>query len=406
MRKFKAVLATILACLVLAGCSVLPEEDAPEKEPEKEAPTSTVMEVPEREASEEDVRSAYISEFKLRYLFNMLIKLPPIPTNAELEQMRIEREQSMPYKEPAEELVRYCRNQADKAVQDFLADYSSEAYEDNEENRTLKKIYDGVTGREINGGLEAMTIGYETGYWRVTDCSYYNSAFFTNGDHNSIRLLYRCSMFHYVLNSKENLAQSTDTSELTTGNSTVNAYDNAFLVVTMTDITPNDVGDDLGRPVGFEEKVLLFTDYDAAIASFSTPQHTFKELYLPKGSEGSIVNGYKGEPLVFMPDLSDKYIDVSRPENVRELDELGITNYTVKWVENDGSYIPYSILSCSVAPDTIVDITDMSRESNIIVEVADRAVAPAPTPEPEPEEQGETEQPSEAAEGGEEQPAA
>ena len=79
MRKFKAVLATILACLVLAGCSVLPEEDAPEKEPEKEAPTSTVMEVPEREASEEDVRSAYISEFKLRYLFNMHTDLPLPP---------------------------------------------------------------------------------------------------------------------------------------------------------------------------------------------------------------------------------------------------------------------------------------------------------------------------------------
>lgn len=392
----KKVAAAVLAAamvLSLSACSVLPVEETAVPEATV-APVAT--QAPEEDNSiivqdktEEEIRAAYIETYKLRYVVGMLMHLEPIPTNAELERMENEKKQQTPYQTAEKELVNYCRNQSDTAVKEFLEDYPTEDYTGNEANRTLKKIYDGETGREINGGTEAVTIGYETGYWRITDCEYYNMAFYANGeDENSVRLLYMCNLYHYVMEGQENLAEQSNDTELTTDNSKVDEYENAFLMVTMDDICPKDASDTLGKSQKFKPEVLLFTDYETAIKSIENPVHTFSDLYLDDDMTGSIVNGYIGQPIVTMPDLIGKYIDVSRPENVKELDDLGITNYKVEWKENDGTYVPYSILETNVAAGSLVDITDDSPESTIVVTVAEKVTpaeteAPAETAEPD-----------------------
>lgn len=377
LKKVIATILSIISLFVLVGCSVLPVEEgyeagsSMETDADIDAETGMII----REKTPEEERAAYIEDYKLRYVFGMLMHLEPIPTNAELERMEAEKRQQTPYTTADQELVNYCRSQADMAVKAFLSDYSTDAYAENEASRTLKKIYDGQTGREINGGSEAVTIGYETGYWRITDCEYYNTVFYTNEkDSNSVRVLYLCNLYHYVMETPDNLAASQNDTELTTENSKVDEYENAFLMVTLNDVCPKDVSDTLGTSQKILPTVLLFTDYETAVKSIENPNHTFSELYLNEDEKtGSVVNGYVGQPIVSMPELVGKYIDVSRPNNVKELDDLGITNYAVEWKENDGSYIPYSILDCNVTAGTLVDITDSSRENKIIVTVASKA---------------------------------
>lgn len=377
LKKVIATILSIISLFVLVGCSVLPVEEGYESgssmktDADIDAETGMII----REKTPEEERAAYIEDYKLRYVFGMLMHLEPIPTNAELERMEAEKRQQTPYTTADQELVNYCRSQADMAVKAFLSDYSTDAYAENEASRTLKKIYDGQTGREINGGSEAVTIGYETGYWRITDCEYYNTVFYTNEkDSNSVRVLYLCNLYHYVMETPDNLAASQNDTELTTENSKVDEYENAFLMVTLNDVCPKDVSDTLGTSQKILPTVLLFTDYETAVKSIENPNHTFSELYLSEDEKtGSVVNGYVGQPIVSMPELVGKYIDVSRPNNVKELDDLGITNYAVEWKENDGSYIPYSILDCNVTVGTLVDITDSSRENKIIVTVASKA---------------------------------
>lgn len=377
LKKVIATILSIISLFVLVGCSVLPVEEGYESgssmETDADIDAETGMII--REKTPEEERAAYIEDYKLRYVFGMLMHLEPIPTNAELERMEAEKRQQTPYTTADQELVNYCRSQADMAVKAFLSDYSTDAYAENEASRTLKKIYDGQTGREINGGSEAVTIGYETGYWRITDCEYYNTVFYTNEkDSNSVRVLYLCNLYHYVMETPDNLAASQNDTELTTENSKVDEYENAFLMVTLNDVCPKDVSDTLGTSQKILPTVLLFTDYETAVKSIENPNHTFSELYLSEDEKtGSVVNGYVGQPIVSMPELVGKYIDVSRPNNVKELDDLGITNYAVEWKENDGSYIPYSILDCNVTVGTLVDITDSSRENKIIVTVASKA---------------------------------
>lgn len=377
LKKVIATILSIISLFVLVGCSVLPVEEGYESgssmETDADIDAETGMII--REKNPEEERAAYIEDYKLRYVFGMLMHLEPIPTNAELERMEAEKRQQTPYTTADQELVNYCRSQADMAVKAFLSDYSTDAYAENEASRTLKKIYDGQTGREINGGSEAVTIGYETGYWRITDCEYYNTVFYTNEkDSNSVRVLYLCNLYHYVMETPDNLAASQNDTELTTENSKVDEYENAFLMVTLNDVCPKDVSDTLGTSQKILPTVLLFTDYETAVKSIENPNHTFSELYLSEDEKtGSVVNGYVGQPIVSMPELVGKYIDVSRPNNVKELDDLGITNYAVEWKENDGSYIPYSILDCNVTVGTLVDITDSSRENKIIVTVASKA---------------------------------
>lgn len=377
LKKVIATILSIISLFVLVGCSVLPVEEGYESgssmETDADIDAETGMII--REKTPEEERAAYIEDYKLRYVFGMLMHLEPIPTNAELERMEAEKRQQTPYTTADQELVNYCRSQADMAVKAFLSDYSTDAYAENEASRTLKKIYDGQTGREINGGPEAVTIGYETGYWRITDCEYYNTVFYTNEkDSNSVRVLYLCNLYHYVMETPDNLAASQNDTELTTENSKVDEYENAFLMVTLNDVCPKDVSDTLGTSQKILPTVLLFTDYETAVKSIENPNHTFSELYLSEDEKtGSVVNGYVGQPIVSMPELVGKYIDVSRPNNVKELDDLGITNYAVEWKENDGSYIPYSILDCNVTVGTLVDITDSSRENKIIVTVASKA---------------------------------
>lgn len=382
-RKVLNVFLSLAVAALLVGCgsAVLPVEEQEEVSPTPTpVATDSSMEIPVKKKTPEEIRAAYIADYKMRYVTSVLMQLPPIPTDAELERMKIEEWQQTPYQDPEDELINYCHSQSDMVMKQLLTDYPTDDYLGNEENRVLKKIYDGQTGREINGGPDAVTIGYETGYWRITNCEYYSMAFYANGeDSNSIRILYLCDLYHYVLNDQDNLAEQRDDTELTTENSTVKEFPNSFLMVTMNDVCPNDASDTFGQSQKFMPEVLLFTDFESAIKSIENPNHTFEDLYLNKDFTGSIVNGYEGQPIVTMPDLVGKYIDVSRPENVRELDSLGITNYEVEWQENDGSMVPYSILSCNIEPGTLVDITDDSENAKIIVTVADRITDSATT---------------------------
>lgn len=388
-KKIAAAVLTAFLALSMTACSVLPVEET-QTPTETSAPASSQSSTEDngiivKEKSEEEIRAAFIEDYKMRYVVGMLMHLEPIPTNAELERMENEKKQQTPYTTAEKELINYCRNQADSAVKDLLDDYPTEEYSAGESGRILKKIYDGQTGREINGGTEAVTIGYETGYWRITDCEYYNMAFYTNEkDENSVRLLYMCNLYHYVLENQQNLAEQSDDTELTTDNSKVDEYENAFLMVTMDNVCPKDTSDTLGDSQNIKPEVLLFTDYETAIKSIENPSHTFSDLYLNEDMKGSIVNGYIGQPIITMPDLVGKYIDVSRPDSIKELDDLGVTNYKVEWKENDGSYVPYSILECNVEPGTLVNITDDSQDNQIIVTVAKKAT-PAETPAPDAE---------------------
>lgn len=177
-RKVLSIFLSLAVAATMAGCgsAVLPVE-----EQEEPAPTATPvatdsagMEIPVKEKTEEEIRAAYIADYKMRYVTSVLMQLPPIPTDAELERLKIEEWQQTPYQDPEDELINYCRSQSDMVVKEFLADYPTDDYTANEENRVLKKIYDGQTGREVNGGPDAVTIGYETGYWRITNCEYYS----------------------------------------------------------------------------------------------------------------------------------------------------------------------------------------------------------------------------------------
>lgn len=198
------LMAAVMACM-MAGCTVLPVEESQTPVDSEVTASSETQEENEngiivKEKTEEEIRAAYIENYKMRYVVGMLMHLPPIPTNAELERMEMEEKQQTPYATAEKELINYCRNQSDLAIKDFLSDYPTDDYSAGEESRTLKKIYDGQTGKEINGGTEAITIGYETGYWRITNCEYYNMAFYSNDkDKNSVRLLYLCNLYHYVM---------------------------------------------------------------------------------------------------------------------------------------------------------------------------------------------------------------
>lgn len=377
-KKILAALMVAVMAFAMVGCTVLPVEEPQESVESTVTSSSDTQEnsIILKEKTEEEIRADYIENYKMRYVVGMLMHLAPIPTNAELERMEMEQKQQTPYATAEKELINYCRNQSDLAIKDFLADYPTDDYYGRETDHTLRKIYDGQTGKEINGGTEAVTIGYETGYWRITDCEYYNMAFYSN-DKDTVRLLYLCNLYHYVMESQENLAAQNDDTELTTNNSKVDEYENAFLVVTMDNVCPKDTSDTFGTSQNIKPEVLLFIDYETAVKSIENPTHTFSDLYLSDNMTGSVVNGYIGQPIVTMPELTGKYIDVSRPENIKELDSLGITNYKVEWKDNEGSYVPYSILECNVAAGTLIDITDDSSENEIIVTVAKKAVLSA-----------------------------
>lgn len=375
MKKIIAIMAAGLAAILLVACSVLPEEQAASEPTDAEGPQMTA----------EEARASFINDYTLRKLSDMLFQLPPIPTNAELERMEAERLRATPYQNAEQALIDFCRVQADNAVKQFFADYPTENYEARKDERILSCIYDGRSGREVNGGLTPLTIGQDTGYWRVTDCEYYSTVFYSNGESNAPRVLYRCNVYHYVLNGGGNLAEAVDDSVLTAENSTVKEYPNMFLVVSLKDVCPNDT---LDPAIGVEKilpEVLAFENYDDMMSSFMSPMHSFSDLYIPKDSTGNVVNGYTSQPIVAMPALVGRYIDVSQPDKVQELEAIGVKNYVVKWVENDGSLVPYSIQATSLEEGTVIDITDMSRDAQIVVEVAEKPVVEAAAEEPEPE---------------------
>ena len=183
-----------------------------------------------------------IKTVRLQTQVDTLMQMQPMMTAEEKAKAEIETAKQTPYTEVSTDLTSYCRKQTEYAMQEFFKDYTGSSYEENEDNRLIYKIYSGENEMEINGGLTPQRIGTETGYWRITDCSYYNSVFFTNGKNNIIKSLFRCTAYHYTLNdTQDNLAQDDSSVELTTENSTVTEFDNVFLVVTQKDVRPADI---------------------------------------------------------------------------------------------------------------------------------------------------------------------
>lgn len=370
----KFVLSCIAAgCVLLCGCNVLPEEDAASSSSATSQSTvvSTTSDSNTTTTENTEFTKADAKKYVLNAEITALMKLPPMLSEEEKTKLDAEKALVTPYTEADEDLVDYCRIKTTEAVNEFLEDYPSEDYTNNKDNRVLSMLYDGQTTAEINGGLNTVKIGSTAGYWRFADCSYYNMIFFADEENekNIVKSLFRCNAYYYSLNDASNLVNGAIGEEVTTDNSTITEYKDVFIVVSQNDVTPQEVSKDENG--GFiNDKCLMFKSYDEAVNSFRSPAHTFEDLYIGEEYSMTIMDGYKGRPIVTMPDLTGKYIDVSLPENVRELDELNITNYKVEWVDNDGSLVPYSIQSSSIAPGTSIDITDTSKDSQIVVTVA------------------------------------
>lgn len=282
-------------------------------------------------------------------------------------------EENRPLTETNAEFAELVTEDAKDRMRALLADYPSEAYKDNMDTRSLKTILNGLSGETVNGGYITDKATERSGYWRITNCVYYNSFFFTDGQDNTTRILFKASMYHYALKENENLAEATDPSELTTENSEITEYENSFLVVAIDSVSLTNLNERTLSEDQVRENVLFFENYDAAISSFTEGDLKAEEWKIPETYQMLLIDGYKGKPIVQMPELVGRYIDISTPENIKELDDLGVTNYEVKWVDNDGSLVAYSIVSCTKDPGALVDITDGSRESRITVEVAKKA---------------------------------
>lgn len=369
MKTLKQCVAFIFAAILavsMVGCGILPQDPAP------------AMTAEELAVQEQAAQQAFIDHYKMAYLADFIMHLEPILTEEEKAKQDAELRQKMPFRVATPDLVNYCTSHSNSQIQTFLSEFGSDKYETGKEGRALKQIYDGETGVEINGGVAPKIIGFETGYWRITNCNYYNQVFFTNQQDNSIRILYRCNMYHYRLKKSDNLAESQglgDAGIMTTDNTDVREYENAFLVVTINNVCPVNVKDPLDVvPQGLQPEILMFKDYESAMQSFSNPLHTIQNLYMPSEFKGTVVDGYAGKPLVIMPELVGQFVDVSTPNVIAPLEELGIKNYKVKWEENDGSMVAYSILSTSRKAGEIVDITDKAFENCIEVVVADKAI--------------------------------
>ena len=84
LKKVIATILSIISLFVLVGCSVLPVEEGYESgssmETDADIDAETGMII--REKTPEEERAAYIEDYKLRYVFGMLMHLEPIPTNA------------------------------------------------------------------------------------------------------------------------------------------------------------------------------------------------------------------------------------------------------------------------------------------------------------------------------------
>lgn len=363
-KKYMSVMLAIILVLNFTGCSILPKEQQPSITPEELA------------AEEKMAQEVFIDHYKMASLVDFLMHLEPILSEEEKAKQDAEMRQKMPFRVATPDLINYCTSHANAQIQTFLKEFGSDKYEIGKETRNLKQIYDGATGVEVNGGVEPKIIGFETGYWRITNCNYYNQVFFTNQQNNSVRILYRCNMYHYLLKKADNLADTPDLATvgaMTTENTDVKEYENAFLVVTINNVCPMNVKDSLDvAPQGLQPEILMFKDYESAMKSFSNPEHTFENLYMPDDFKGTVVDGYAGKPLVIMPELVGQFVDVSTPDTISALEKLGIKNYRVKWEQNDGSKVAYSILSTSHTAGEIIDITDKSLESCIEVVVAEK----------------------------------
>lgn len=385
MKKALVVVTGLMMAFALNACSAIPKDlnDSPKETTSEVSSETTVAETTSNENKGTDLynqiknakdsekeRELVIKKVRMQAQVDDLMKMPPMMSAEEKAQAEIEDEQKRPFTEASKDMIDYCKTQTNNALSQLIADYPSSAYTENAENRKLEKICSGDTSLELNGGVQPVQIGSDIGYWRFTNCTYYNTVFYTNGESNFVESLYRCTAYHYVMN-ESNLVGDAIPNELTTENSTVTELNDVFLVVNEKDVKPLDIksSDDSNE---MSRVVLMFNSYEDVINSFSKPKHTFTEQFIGEDFNGTIIDGYLGTPIVTMPELVGKFIDVAKPNNVKELDDLHVTNYKVEWVDNDGSQVPYSILSTNKETGTYIDITDKSDEATIVVQVASK----------------------------------
>lgn len=356
--KLIALLLTSAVCLSSCG-SLLPSSDNP----------NYTGDGPNEQQQEAD---AARREKTLRTVESIL-RYDRAEAQRQKEEEERNKEENRPLTAPSPEYTDLVIGTAKDLMREFLADYSSERYRDNMGNRALKTVLNGLTGETLNGGYITDKESEKAGYWRVANCTYYNVFFFTDGTENTARVLFKADMYHYTLKENENLAETTDPTDLTTENSEIGEHGNSFLVVAIDSVSQANLNEYSLTAGQVRENVLFFEDYDSAAGSFASGELKAEDWRIPDGYGIQLLDGYIGKPIVPMPELVGRFIDISAPENVKELDDLGITNYTVKWIDNDGSMVAYSIVSCSKDPGTLVDITDTARESTITVEVAKKA---------------------------------
>lgn len=356
----------MLSLMMFPGCSVLPEypaENGGQTEVE-----STVLSSAESHESLQDVVDNAIADSKnkekenmariARYQVEVLTSRTPSDREVALAQEQIAKKK--PLLTLSDDAISFCQREAEAAMSEFIADFSSSAYEDNETNRILKKMYSGDGSGILNGGIIPQQNGDNLEYWRIADCTYYNQFFFapqSAGDDNMVKVVFRCNLYAYRL--KE--GAEVNNSELNNTNADIIEYKDSFIVVTLKNISELALSYVNAAPIDIAEEIVVYPEYDKAIKGFDAPPKGCDTLKVPaKCYPPELVDGFIGKPYVQMPDLIGHYIDISHPDSIAELDEVGI-RYRVVWEDAEDATTPsYSIISTSVKAGTVVDITDLN----------------------------------------------
>lgn len=364
IRYTKNIMAAVLAvcmCMLVNGCSVLPEENNTEANNN----TSSAISSSENKSILDYVENTIdsnsetldVDELQRITRYQVDVFLSRTPTLHEQAWAKDEMERQQPIQQYSEDAVAQGLAAAEKAMDEFVSDFATDRFSSNAEQRTIKLLYGGDGSGVLNGGTTPQKNGGNTEYWRIADCEYYNQFFFApsiGGDSNMVKILFRCNLFAYRL--KE--GASVTTSVLTSENADIIEYDDAFLVLTIRNVSEENLALVDAAPYDIAENLLAYPTYEKAVAGFHDVPAGLESLQIPSNCEdGVLVDGYVGKPYVTMPAIVGQYIDISRPNSVDTLEALGI-RYKVTWVKNDGTMTPYSILSTSVAPGTVIDITD------------------------------------------------
>lgn len=370
MKQFWLFATSVVLCLFFVGCSVLPEEYPNGENHGMQASSSSQEKHDSLQEMVDDAIVGANEQEKLDELriarYQVEVLTSRTPSDYEVEMAKSQIAQQKPMMEMTADSISFCRQQAEVALSEFVNDFSGEEYIENRDNRTFTTLYSGDGTGIVNGGIVPQKNGENIEYWRIADCTYYNQFFFapkTVGADNMVKVVFRCNMYAYRL--KDGL--TSDVTELNNSNADIIEYKDSFIVVTFKNISELNLSFVNAKPVDLCEKILVYRDYDKAVEGFTMAPKGCEDLRVPLDcQERQLVDGFVGKPYVQMPDLVGHYIDISHPDRIEALDELGI-KYKVVWEESKDDTVPsYCILSTSVAAGTTVDITD---QTALLIEV-------------------------------------